>query len=79
VWKVDGRLGDAVTAVGVWAGPASTVTFETSLSGNRIGRRVRIKRADFDRLVEQGSGPGAPRESPNIWAGDLPEPDLPDT
>jgi hypothetical protein len=45
----------------------------------RIGRRVRIKRADFDRLVEQGSGVGAPRESPNIWAGDLPEPDLPDS
>jgi excisionase family DNA binding protein len=48
----------------------------------RIGRRVRIKRSDFDQLVERGYQRGsgrqksAPEEGPraNIWAGDAPPP-----
>ena len=38
----------------------------------RLGRRVRVKRADFDRLVEEGySGPQNP-PSAGIWDGEVP-------
>jgi hypothetical protein len=45
-----------------------------------IGRRVRIKREDFDRLLEQGySGRtgGATVERPSIWDGEVPPPEPP--
>lgn len=47
-----------------------------------IGRRVRIKRSDFDRLVAAGySGPGTepPAEATNasIWDGEIPPPKPP--
>lgn len=42
----------------------------------RIGRRVRIRRADFDALVEGGySGPGrAVGSIEGIWGGEVPQP-----
>ncbi len=41
----------------------------------RVGRRVRIKRSDFDRLIEQGY-PGRtpsspPRATPDVWGASL--------
>ena len=41
-----------------------------------LGRRVRIKRSDFDRLVEQGCSSRPPGESPSIWDGEIPDPEL---
>ncbi len=45
----------------------------------RVGqRRVRIKRSDFDRFIEQGysGGPAAQAEpSEGIWGGDVPPPE----
>ena len=43
----------------------------------RLGRRVRIKRSDFDQLVEQGyvSRPAPP--PPSIWDGEVPDAELP--
>ncbi len=44
----------------------------------RLGRRVRVKRADFDRLVEGGySGPSESRPVPSIWDGEVPTPEQP--
>ena len=48
-----------------------------SLPAVRLGRRVRIKRSDSDRLVEQGYSGGAPGKSASIWDGDVPDPELP--
>ncbi len=47
-----------------------------TLPAVRIGRRVRIKRSDFDQLVEQRyvSRPAPP--PPSIWDGDVPYPEL---
>ena len=43
----------------------------------RLGRRVRIKRADFDRFVERGYSGGRPsKPSPSIWEGEIPDPEL---
>ncbi len=43
----------------------------------RLGRRVRIKRSDFDQFVERGyvSRPSPP--APSVWDGELPDPELP--
>ncbi len=47
----------------------------------RVGRRVLIKRSNFDAMIEAGySGP--PKQpktapSPNIWDGEIPPPQLP--
>jgi excisionase family DNA binding protein len=41
----------------------------------RLDRRVRIKRSDFDRLVEDGYRGGAPRKAPSVWEGELPDPE----
>ena len=47
-----------------------------SLPAVKVGRRVRIKRSDLDRLVEQGYrsvGPGTPAAGPNahdFWSGE---------
>jgi excisionase family DNA binding protein len=46
----------------------------------RIGRRVRIKRSDFDRFVERGytgGGRPQPRAAPSLWEGEIPDPQLP--
>jgi excisionase family DNA binding protein len=45
----------------------------------RVGRRVRILRSDFDTLLENagGSKPAPPRPVESIWAGVIPEPQLP--
>ncbi len=43
----------------------------------RLGRRVRIKRSDFDRFVEQGCTRRPLRELPSVWDGDVPDPELP--
>ncbi len=41
-----------------------------------IGRRVRIRRSDFDRLLEQSYTGAAPREGDaSIWDGDVPAPE----
>ncbi|MGH2869067.1 MAG: helix-turn-helix domain-containing protein [Solirubrobacteraceae bacterium] len=48
----------------------------------RVGRRVRVKRSDFDRFVEQGyTGSPRPLQSEviaeTIWDGRIPEPEPP--
>ena len=50
-----------------------------TLPAVRIGRRVRIKRSDFDRVVEASySGPAGPvRPGPSVWDGAIPPPELP--
>jgi hypothetical protein len=51
-----------------------------TLPAVHIGRRVRIKRSDFDRLVEEGYGrgkPGPDGDTPSIWDGEIPLPELP--
>lgn len=45
-----------------------------TLPAVRIGRRVRIKRADFERLVEQ-SYTGPRTEPTSIWEGEVPMPE----
>jgi excisionase family DNA binding protein len=50
----------------------------------RVGRRVRIKRSDFERLVDEGysGGVAMDRESSpiaSIWDGEIPLPQLPDS
>jgi excisionase family DNA binding protein len=46
-----------------------------TLPAVRIGRRVRIKRSDFDAVVDAGySGPPAAPPT-NIWEGDVPSPE----
>ena len=45
----------------------------------RTGRRVRIKRSDFDRVVEDGySGLPPTNRSAGIWEGEIPPPEAPD-
>ena len=43
----------------------------------RLGRRVRIKRSDFDQFMERGyvSRPAPP--PPSIWDGEVPDAELP--
>jgi Helix-turn-helix domain len=50
-----------------------------SLPAIHVGRRVRIKRSDFDRLVESGyRAAGQPSTAaPSIWEGDVPLPEPP--
>jgi hypothetical protein len=43
----------------------------------RLGRRVRIKRSDFDRFVEQGYTGGRPQAAPSVWDGVVGDPHLP--
>jgi len=44
----------------------------------RIGRRVRIKRSDFDDVVEAGySGRGSATSRTGIWDGEIPPPEAP--
>ena len=44
-----------------------------------IGRRVRIRRADFDALIE-ASIVGYPQPArPSIWDGEIPQPKMPDS
>jgi excisionase family DNA binding protein len=46
-----------------------------------VGRRVRIRRSDFDRLIEEGySGSSTPPESASgasVWDGEIPPPEVP--
>jgi excisionase family DNA binding protein len=39
----------------------------------RIGRRVRVKRSDFDALLD-ASYTGRSQTSPGVWDGDVPAP-----
>jgi excisionase family DNA binding protein len=39
-----------------------------------VGRRVRIRRSDFDAFLEQGST-ARPAQPPGIWDGVVPEPE----
>jgi excisionase family DNA binding protein len=49
-----------------------------TLPAVHVGRRVRIKRSDFDRLVEEGyRGGSSPNPSPSIWDGEIPLPQVP--
>jgi excisionase family DNA binding protein len=51
-----------------------------TLPAVRIGRRVRVKRSDFDVLVEAGySGmeSGSTAETTTIWDGEVPLPESP--
>ena len=51
-----------------------------TLPATHVGRRVRLKRSDFERLIEQGySGGAAHAQTPatgeaNIWDGEIPPP-----
>jgi excisionase family DNA binding protein len=53
-----------------------------TLPAIHIGRRVRVRRSDFDRLLQDGyTGSATPTPatpSPNIWDGEIPLPQLPD-
>ncbi len=42
-----------------------------------VGRRVRIRRSDFDRLIE-ASYVGRPEPNESIWDGEVPPPQLPE-
>jgi excisionase family DNA binding protein len=45
-----------------------------------VGRRVRIKRSDFDRLLEQSYRGGtipAGGSTASIWDGEIPSPEVP--
>ena len=46
-----------------------------TLPAVRIGRRVRIKRSDFDGVVEAGYGGPRPASSTGIWEGEVPPPE----
>jgi excisionase family DNA binding protein len=50
-----------------------------TLPAVRIGRRVRIKRSDFDRVVESSySGPAEPTSAAaSIWDGEVAPPEAP--
>jgi len=53
-----------------------------SLPALHVGRRVRIRRSDFDRLIEQGySGRAATTaertDVEGIWDGGIPPPEVP--
>jgi hypothetical protein len=41
----------------------------------RVSRRVRVKRADFDRLVEEAYSGPAPPTTAGIWDGEVPDPE----
>jgi excisionase family DNA binding protein len=45
----------------------------------RIGRRVRIKRSDFDAVVEASYTGPSPAQSTGIWEGGVPPPSPEDT
>ena len=48
-----------------------------TLPALRVGRRVRIRRTDFDALIE-GSAIGNPQSAaPSIWDGEIPLPEVP--
>jgi excisionase family DNA binding protein len=53
-----------------------------SLPAVRVGRRVRIKREDFDELLERGTTrprrPARKVEVASIWDGEIPMPVVPD-
>jgi excisionase family DNA binding protein len=41
-----------------------------------IGRRVRVRRSDFDRLLEHSYTAAQPQEAPaSIWDGEVPPPE----
>jgi excisionase family DNA binding protein len=42
-----------------------------------VGRRVRIRRADFDQLLEASVVGGAQAATPSIWEGEIPAPVVP--
>lgn len=49
-----------------------------------LGRRVRVKRSDFEQLLREAELPnGAPKDvndgSPSIWEGHIPMPEVPAT
>jgi excisionase family DNA binding protein len=55
---------------------------QSSLPAIHVGRRVRIRRSDFDRLVEHGyrvgATPIAESQAPaSIWDGEVPPPEVP--
>jgi excisionase family DNA binding protein len=52
---------------------------EGSLPAFRVGRRVRIRRSDFDRFVEAGSTVPPPQLSEGIWGGEVPQPAEPES
>lgn len=46
------------------------------LPAMRIGRRVRVKRSDFDALLEASyTGPSKAAQTPSIWEGEVPPPE----
>jgi excisionase family DNA binding protein len=53
------------------------------LPAMHVGRRVRVKRTDFDRFIEDSyivSGRERPATSaPNVWEGEIPPPALADS
>jgi excisionase family DNA binding protein len=48
-----------------------------ALPAYRIGRRVRISRADFDEFVARGSTSVTAVPASNIWDGQISEPQVP--
>lgn len=49
-----------------------------TLPALRIGRRVRIKRSDFDAFVDAGyRGPTTGDSTEGIWDGEVPPPEAP--
>jgi excisionase family DNA binding protein len=48
-----------------------------SLPALHIGRRVRIRRADFDALIASSVISGPQPASPSIWDGEIPSPQVP--
>jgi excisionase family DNA binding protein len=48
-----------------------------TLPAYRLGRRVRIGRDDFERLIEAGSRSDVPLPAPSIWDGEIPLPVAP--
>ena len=52
-----------------------------SLPAYHVGRRVRVRREDFDALIERGASTGGARPAsagPSIWDGENPAPQIPD-
>jgi Helix-turn-helix domain len=43
-----------------------------------IGRRIRIRRADFDALIETSVIRDPQPALPSIWDGEIPQPKMPD-
>jgi excisionase family DNA binding protein len=53
-----------------------------TLPALHVGRRVRVKRVDFDRLVDAGytgqsSTPAPAEPTSSIWDGEIPPPQVP--